>query len=329
MANPARTWTISINNAFSSAVSRPVQYQEAVYNWKLNKVAAGWTVVLSSNGDVGANTPGGGASGAGDNWTSAAVIGIDDTAGGGAWIVLQAPAAFLQGGESLYAIGIVNDSTATPRIFQVLMSPTVYAGGSVTSLPTTVGPETAAITGGDDIFPVAVAAGTWNSWRSSRGDTIFMIKETGVNAIESVILFYSMTDADGGGQGSYRVVLHQDSGGALFQIAGFMGSNARTFNSAITIAEASVDAATLLTSVATGNLDYQNEVIATPVHAIVDQATRIRYLGQMVDITTGPANGAVTTLFGRLIDTEAAQDQRRVALGQVYFYVNRVDLPFV
>lgn len=331
MTNPARTWTISINNAFTNQTDRVLQYQEAIFNWKTNMVSAGWTVALSSNGDVGANTPGGGASGAADNWTTAAVLGVDDTAGGGSWIVLQPPASFLQVGEALFVIGIVNDASATqPQTFQVRMSPLAYTGGSTTTLPTTVGPETTLIAAGDNIITWGAAIpGMFATWRSTRGDTMFMVKEQGTNEIESIILLYSMDDASGGGQGSYRVVLWQQSSGGNFQAPGILGANARSLNSAATLANTSTDGAYVLQNVSADDLDHNNEIIITPLFAVVDVSSRVRNLGQMVDLYVAPNSGVVATIFGRLIDDETAQTQRRVALGQLYVYAPTAALPFL
>ncbi len=330
MTNPARTWTISINNAFTNQTDRVLQYQEAIFNWKTNMVAAGWTVTLSSNGDVGANTPGGGASGAADNWTTAAVLGVDDTAGGGSWIVMQAPAAFLQVGEALYVIGIVNDATANPGTFQVRMSPTAYAGGSTTTLPTSVGPETVLIAAGDSIITWGAAIpGRFATWRSTRGDTMFMVKEQGTNEIESIIMLYSMSETSGGGQGSYRVVLWQQAAGGNFQSPNILGANARSLNSSATLANSSTDGAYVLQNVSADDLDHNNEIIITPLFAVVDVAGRVRNLGQMVDLYVAPNSGVVATIFGRLIDDETAQTQRRVALGQLYVYAPTADLPFL
>lgn len=331
MANPLRTWVIAINNAFSNQSNRVLQYQEAAFNWKVNKLSAGWTVLLSSDGDAGASiAPGGGNVGAGDNWTSAAGLGVDNTAGGGAWIIMQAPSVFLQAGESLFAKAFINDATAQPKIFQIQWSTVTYTGGTTTTLPTTVGSETSVITGGDEIITWNAAVnGRYATWRSTRGDTMLMVKQEGTNEIESIVLEYSMSDASGGGQGGYRVLLWQQDGGGNFTTNTIMGVNARTFNSVGSLAVNAVDHASNLSQIASDDLDFNNEVIVAPSNAIVDVASGVRELGNMVDIFAAPNAGVVATIFGRLISGESGQVQRRVALGQMYFYAPTASLPFL
>jgi len=327
MALPTRNWTININQSYSTAVVQATQYREAVWAWKDNMVSAGWTVTLSSDGTAGAG--GGDNVGASDFWTSAAALGVGTTAGGGAWVVLQAPAMFTAAGGSLYILGAIADGSVNPQTFQIQGAVLPYTGGTTTSLPTTAGPETTVNTAGDNILGFAApVAGTYHTWYSDRGDTLFFTKRDGVDAMDAFLLCYANDDMNGGGQGSHRFVFGQLQGN-LFSTPAF-GNGLRCFDaSGRTALNTGIDIVSIMNSISGDTLDYTGSVITASVRCIADISNGVRHIGQLQDFSAPPNSGSVAASWGRTIDEEAGQLQRRVALGLMYLFVPTADLPFV
>lgn len=330
MVQPIRSWTIAINQEPTDQTSQLTQYRDLIFAWKTNMVMAGWTVVRSSDGDAGASAPGGGNVSDSDNWTSASVLGVDSTGGGGAWIILQAPSAFLSAGGTLFMRAFVNEpNTTNPRIFSYNLSTATYTGGTTTSLPTTAGTETSVDTTNQNVLAISSGSAEpvrYSTWRSTRGDTYFMVKREGIKAMEFAFICYSNEDTNGAGQGEHRFFALQ-AAGSLFN--SFLVTAARTFNAAGTTAvNGGIDFGNLLSNVTSDDLDYQNNILSTPVHAVVDSSA-VRYLGLMIDTYAGPPAGTIANSWGRLFDDETTQAQRRVSLGFLFFFAPSSALPFI
>jgi len=330
MVQPVRTWTIAINQAPSVQDNQLTQFRDVAFAWKTLMVAAGWTVVRSSNGDAGAAAPGGGLVGDSDNWTAGSVLGVDDTAGGGAWIVLQAPSAFLAAGGTCFLLGFINEpDIVNPQQLQIQMSTLTYTGGTTTALPTSVGTTTTIDTINDNMLPTASGIAEpirYATWRSTRGDVFFMVKREGVKAMEYAFIVTSNDDSNGGGQGSHRFVQLQGAG-TLFN--NNVSTSTRSYNAAGTAAATTLDWTNVLNGITGDSLDYLNNAITAPYHLITDLSSNLRYFGQAIDIYAAPNHGTLADSWGRLIDDETSQTQRRVCLGLAYFFAPTADLPFI
>ena len=331
MVEPARTWTININQQPTNQLSQLSQFRELIYAWKVNRIAAGWTVTLSSDGDVGASAAGGGNAGAADYWTSAAVLGVDSTALGGAWIVLQAPATFVAAGGALYTVGLINDTDiVNPQVFQQYHSSTVFTGGTTTAIPTSAGVTTSLDSGNDEIINNTSGAAepqVFSTWYSSRGDTLFMNKTRGLRYADYLAYAMSMEDGDGGGQGAHRFITGHMQDAEVTQ-SGF--ATAKGFNEAgSTVLNTGNEVSHLLSTVTSDHVDHEGNNIAASVQVMQDLASQVRNLGTLVDWSMGPFFGGATAAWGKLMAGEDSQTQRRVGIGQLYVYAPRLDLPFL
>lgn len=315
MPNPQRTWTVSINNSFSSTSDQVVQFQEAVLGLKQLMTAAGWTVVLSSN-TVTAS--------AADNWstTSDIVLGL---LGNGSWIVLQSPAAF---GSTIQFLLYVDNASGdtTPQDINVRFTSGTYSGGTTTTLPTASVTATAVFTSGRSIIPwTAVLNGRWASWRSTRGDVMFGVKQQADSQFRFFFLFMSMEDASGGGTGNYRQFMWINSA-TTDALISFTATRGRSFveDGSAAYVDAMPSSALFEIAAVTNGFDMQGRGMSDDIE-IWQAGTRPRSMGTLVDVQaaypqTDPAHGTV-------IDGEHTQTLRRVRTGCLYLYMPTASLP--
>lgn len=318
MPNPNRTWTININQTFSSTVDQQIQFREACYALKVLMVAAGWTVTLSSDGTT---------AGAADNWTSAAALEVNTT-GSGAWCVLTSPGGWSSSTASILLY--INNASAdtTPQGFVVRGTNGSYTGGSVSALPTASTAETAVSAAPQALGHTTAVDARYATWRSSRGDVALMVKTAGASTVTNYIAVTSNADGNGGGQGSNRWWVTQTSGTSDAMSSSFMTSS--SYTSSLTSGGAAA-ATTIVTGGLpwamtswTSGLDYAGETIFGVMEVGQNSGTTGRQLGQVIDMYSVPTALA----FGVLDDSESAQTQRRVVVGDVAVYAPTASLPF-
>lgn len=316
MPNPSRTWTISINQTFSSTVDQQIQFREACYALKALMVAAGWTVTLSSDGTT---------AGAADYWTSAAALEINTT-GSGAWCVLTSPGGWSSSTASILLY--INNASAdtTPQGFVVRGTNGSYTGGSVSALPTASTAETAISSAPQALGHTTAVDARYATWRSSRGDVALMVKTAGAATVTNYIALTSNVDGNGGGLGANRWWVTQVSGTSDAMSSSFMGSYSTSLSSGGAASVTTVITGGLPWSMAswTSGLDYSGETIMGVMEIGQNSATTGRQLGQWIDMYSVPTALA----FGVLDDSESAQTQRRVVVGDVAVYVPTASLPF-
>lgn len=318
MPNPSRTWTIAINQSFSTAVDQVVQFQEACYALKVLMVAAGWTVTLSSDGTT---------AGAADYWTSAAALEVN-TSGSGAWCVLTSPGGWSSSTASV--ILYINNASAdtTPQGFVVRGTHGTYSGGSVSALPTASSAETAVSSAAQALGYVSAVDARYGTWRSSRGDVMMAVKTAGTNAFGNFIAITSNADGNGGGLGSNRWWITQTSSTTDAMTTGFLASTA--YNLSLTsggsVAAGALTSGGLPWAMTTwsGGLDYSGETIFGVLELGLNTSTTGRQLGQWIDVFSVPTS----LTFGVLDDSESAQTQRRFVAGDVALYAPTASLPW-
>lgn len=317
-----RTWTVSANNAFSSAVDQQVQFREAVFNLKATFVNAGWTVVRSSNATVIDGS---------DNWTTDADV-VLGTSGNGSWIVFRSPVGWIPNSEQIELLLFVNDTGANPQTAPIQICPQGYRNGSTTALPTANGSQTTVLTLGDDVIPwsaIPANNGRWTSWYTSRGDVMFGVKEETIDFFRFFTLITGNVDADGGGDGDQRWALFAST--STVNIFGGSGAHLSSGRWRGTIPSGdsfpTTEPATVSTNINSWvlGLDIDGATLDTKMTLWIDSAVDGRYLGRWVDVFAAPVN----LPFGTLDTSEGAQDPRRVGLGEVWVYMPAAALPFV
>lgn len=315
MAVPAtRTWTISPNNTYSADLMDD-QYQEGVFAWKSLLVAAGWTVVRSSNGAVVSDS---------DNWASSSDVAFG-ASGSGAWIVLRSPAGWLTNGGFMEVLMYVNDTAGTPQIFEIKCSTFGYKSGNLTTLPTARGEETTVNTGGRNIVPWGADAitGRYTTWRSSRGDVMMFVKEEGVSEINHCFALFSNEDNDGGGSGDQRWFFFSRSSTVnIFLNNGHLNFTDWRAVNAHGENATNVEASSILggiASIADGQ-DFSGAEMSAPVKVWNDSAAEVRELGAMVDVFSN-IGGSGPEPFNVTDPSEAAQDPQRVLVGSAWVYM--------
>jgi hypothetical protein len=323
MPNPNRSWTISINNTFGTTSDQAVQYKEALLSLKQLFVAAGWTVTRSSNTVT---------AGASDNWNTTADI-VLGLAGAGSWIVFKSPAGWV-GTDFIEVLMYVNNATGdtTPQLFAVVMTPGTYSGGTTAALPTSSGVVSAIITAGDAIIAwTTYRTGRWSSWRSSRGDLMFGIKEEGLRSFNFFLILHSNVDGSeaiyGGGRGSRRCFLFANEGvsGGVLTSGSFTSTSFAAFNSAGSANVAIAGSSSVWSGAGSwaDGLDAQGRSASSRIEMFQNVAANARWVGHIVDVGSAPPG----VPFGILDDTEDGQVQRRVAVDDVWLYVPTASLP--
>ncbi len=318
MAVPAtRTWTIDPNNAFTSAISMDTQYKEACFNFKDTLINAGWTVIRSSNGTVADGT---------DNWTTDADVNFG-ASGTGSWIQLRSPAGWLPNSGTVELLFYVNDTAGTPQQAEIKLCVFGYRDGGVTTLPTAKGTESTINTSGRNIVPWAAAiAGNWTSWYSSRGDVMFIVKGDGEAFIRHCFAISSNVDADGGGDGDQRWFFFSRSFTSNIFINGTHLSFTYWRGPMPSGTEyPNVEANSILTNVTSWTVgeDFSNNSADAKLKIWSDHSERGRYFGEWVDVRAAPGS----TVFNEPDDSEGAQDPRRVAVGELWFYMPASEFP--
>lgn len=317
MPNPSRTWTISINQTFSSTVDQVVQFQEACYALKVLMVAAGWAVSRSSDGTT---------AGAADYWTSAAALEVN-TSGSGAWCVLTSPAGWASATASVLLY--INNSSAdtTPQGFVVRGTTGTYSSGTTSALPTASATETAVSTSANILGYTTAVDARYGTWRSSRGDVMFAIKTAGVSGFTSFIAITSNAAGNGGGRGDNRWWIMQaasttDVLATSFFSTGYVMSLASGGGAALGVTPGTALAWEM--SAWTSGLDYSGETVMGIVELGLNGSSNGRQLGQWIDLYAVPTGLA----FGTLDDAETAQTQRRFVAGDVALYAPTASLPW-
>lgn len=318
MPNPARTWTININQTFSSTSDQVVQYQEAAYALKVLMVAAGWAVARSSDGTT---------AGASDYWTSAAALEVNTT-GSGAWVVLTSPVGWASSTASV--ILYMNNASAdtTPQGFAIRGTTGTYSSGSVSALPTASATETAVSTSPNILGYTSVITARYGTWRSSRGDVMFAIKTQGVAGFTSFIAIVSNATGNGGGRGDNRWWITQTASTSDALASSFMTSSYTSSlqsGGGATVPTSPYTALAWNMSSWTSGADYSGETIMGIVEVGANGVANGRQLGQWIDFYAVPPNFG----FGELDDSETAQTQRRFAAGDVALYAPTASLPWL
>lgn len=312
MPNPYRTYTISIDNAWSSSSDQAVQFQETAYQIKTTAVAAGWTVTRSSDGTT---------AGAADYWTSASALEVN-TSGNGAWVVMSSPASWAS--STVYLLFYINASGSNPQAAPIRMSTAAYTGGSTSALPTTAGTETTASSTPNILGHTSAATGYYYTWRTSRGDFAVATRLGSLSGFNSWLAVYSNTDASGAGRGNLRAWVHQfASTSNVFVTTTFSISYLKSVTPSGSAAASLASTCPAWTATAWGSgLDVAGETVYSPIW-LVDNTSAGRFLGQWVDVYGNPTALAV----GTLDDDESAQTYRRVCVGAVSLYMPTADLP--
>jgi hypothetical protein len=318
MPNPSRTWTIAINQTFSTAVDQQVQFREACYALKVLMVAAGWTVTRSSDGTT---------AGAADYWTSAAALEIN-TSGSGAWVTLTSPVGWASATASI--VLYINNASAdtTPQTMAIRGTTGTYSGGSVSALPTASATETAVSATPNILGHATVVDARYSTWRSSRGDVMFAVKTAGVSGFTAFVCINSNAAGNGGGRGDNRWWITQitNSSDCLTRAVLISGS----YTGSLASGGSAVGPVLMASGVAwsatgwTSGLDYSGETVMSIVEATTNETLTGRQLGQWIDTYAVPTSLA----FGVLDDSETAQTQRRVCVGDIAIYAPTASLPF-
>jgi hypothetical protein len=317
MPNPSRTWTININQTFSTTVDQQVQFREACYALKVLMVAAGWTVSRSSDGST---------AGSSDYWTSAAALEIN-TSGSGAWVVLTSPVGWASATASV--ILYINNASAdtTPQGMAIRGTTGTYSSGSVSALPTASATETNVSSTPNILGHTTVVDARYSTWRSSRGDIMMMIKTAGVSTVTSFVAITSNADGNGGGRGDNRWWITQTSNtsdalGSTFFATSYT-SSLQSGGGAVVSTASYTGLAWQMTSWSSG-LDYSGGTVFGVMEVSSNGVSNGRQLGQWIDMYAVPT----TLAFGTLDDAETAQTQRRVVVGDVALYAPTASLPF-
>ena len=318
MPNPSRTWTIAINQTFTSTSDQQVQYREAAYALKVLMVAAGWAVSLSSDGTT---------AGAADYWTSAAALEIN-TSGSGAWVVLTSPVGWASGTASVILYMDNASADTTPQGFAVRGITGTYSGGSVSALPTASSTQTAVSTSANILGHTTAVDARYATWRSSRGDVMFAVKTLGTGFFTSFIVICSNAVGNGGGRGDNRWWITQITSAAGAITSSFL-TNA-SYSSSLSSGGASAVTTAAHSGLAWGmsswlnGLDYSGETVMGVIEIGANGVSTGRQLGQWIDTYAVPLDLA----FGTLDDSETAQTQRRSVVGDVALYAPTASLPW-
>ena len=317
MPNPTRTSTIVINGAYAGAATETARLQENCIRLYSLFIAAGWTAVRSSEGTAGGDF-------ATDRWAALVAaygVGLEvNTAPNGAWCVFRSPSGWLNTGNAEVLVSI--NTAGTPfQAVNITMSFGTYAGGSDTALPTVAVQTTV---GSATIFSTT---GTmyWMTYFTSRGDLRFAVKVAGAAAFRTCVELWSNVDGNGGGRGSRRAWIRHETSAGCNNSDSF--GTLRSLNSgggaAHTGAASCALAWTNLTNL-TGGADEFNETYDIAIDVSTNVAAG-RWLGAWID-TYGCPTGFT---FGELDDTESAQTNRKVCVGDIWWYMPTASLPLL
>lgn len=330
MPNPVLTWTTSINQTLSEGAGgdQAIQYQEIWYAQHASLVAAGWTVLRSSDGTTAS---------AANNIASASDVVIDVNTNAHTWAVYRSPADWLTGSDFLYLLFSTNNTAAdtTPQIATKQFSTTDWDGGSwdETTNPTTTGTTTSVATSGDDIIPWTTATtGRYMTQYSSRGDWRFGVKIEGTGQWRHFEILQSMSDAVGGGHGDYRFAYYASSSASTEVLTVSSLGNATNWRGLDAGGNNNDNPEAACTMFGVGSwingVDFSGQIVTAPIDLMADiTGGRGRWLGTIPDLW-----GTSDDLpFGSLDDTESGQTQRRVssASGIMLHGIPTADLPVV
>lgn len=337
MVDPTRTPVVTMNTATQSGAggSQIEQLRELAWAYSQNKIAAGWTVPMSSSGN---GAPGGVFNGSGNTWTTNYGTNLRIApAGGGAWIVHRSPAGWVASGyiEELAYFDDLNADTRPTRFLVVQgYGSGAFSGGSISALPT------AAVMSAPSTVPVltpnagAVPLLRYTTYRTARGDTRLLVKRHGVPGFNARLESWANVVGDGGGTGVQNVSwvsqAADDSGfpGAChtnYYLSGLYnnglsddGSTART--------AVSWGVAWSIASGWVGGFDTNGEPIATSVEVACNEGAGVgRYLGRWIDFWASSQNLGWAEMFSG----ESGQTFRRVNTGGGFMFLPTASLPLL
>lgn len=159
------TWT-SVFNTVPTQTNREVQGQNIIYALKTHLLAAGATVVGSSNGVAAAMD-------AVDRWTSSAALVWAAAASAHSWIVL------LDDNGRYWALCCSTGATSE-HLLTIIVSSTSFTGSSVTANPVPIDAANAQTWTSKQFARSTLTSSKYHTWRNDEGDWMF-----GVSALAS------------------------------------------------------------------------------------------------------------------------------------------------
>lgn len=175
-----KTWTSTLNVSLGSDTDQGVQYATFMLAWVAQLIAAGWTVVRSSNGVTVANS---------NLWAVLADIVWGGAAQARSWIVLQAPVGWGAPSTGLrFHIFIDCRNTApdtTPQEYFAGLSTLAYTGGTTSAAPTTTGAVQNTLGSARCLDHATPSAARVSFWRTADGDVLWFTKLTSDTAFRS------------------------------------------------------------------------------------------------------------------------------------------------
>lgn len=190
MPTPARTWTISQNNATSDKTSDGTQVKEILLDIKTKMLACGWTVTQSSDSST-ADTS--------DNWSNVGDV-VHATSGAHSWIVLKSPANFASTGKYIYfGIDYISSNDATTRFAS--RGDADWTGLDASTGPANAGTGTAT---GQNIFyeadqyivPTANPDCKFHSATTATGDIIYYVSNATSGQVHFAMWLNKHSDFD-------------------------------------------------------------------------------------------------------------------------------------
>lgn len=178
MTTFARTWTISLNNSLATATyaTLDAQAKEALFRRKVLYLAAGWTVVASSDSVT--------AAAASDKWVTSANL-IWAAAGvAHSWIVLASPAGAIPSSGFQYILLDCGTGATSQHLLDITLSSTAGFTGftSATTKPTLVTAGNGRQMNGasfKQFLHSTLVNSKYHTLRSNAGDVLFLISQDG------------------------------------------------------------------------------------------------------------------------------------------------------
>lgn len=168
MATLTKTWTHDVNNVIANTLTQVQQYQELFFALHSAFVAAGYTVVASSDGTTAS---------AGDNIASTADVVVGGGTSARTWALYEFPPSAQNKGQVL--LEAEDTATTTPQDIRYTFSSLDFDISSISASAAPVEPSVLSYYQTDSVILrdwTTPVDGVWHSIVSDRGDVIFFAK---------------------------------------------------------------------------------------------------------------------------------------------------------
>lgn len=285
MVATALTWNSNIDIVLGG-VDAGEQYQNILYQFHVLLLAAGWTVVFTSNGSV--------ADGNDNIGGPSDIVWGTEASQAHSYAVYQSPGGYGQNGGTCYFMWNADVAAATTNPQQVdfytLVDPESY---SLAGSPLTTRPVPSTPINEDNRLNIPLKPGSTfvphhlHTWRNSRGEFLFMVSIDGTTIVESIVWAISPDGAEG--INDFTIFIDNVNTGNGVLDANRLASAALYMSHWIdgTVQDANPQFVSIITSMSTwsaGLSSFSTNPVSGPADYVVDNATNARYFGRVVDL---------------------------------------------